>query len=372
MNCPKCDHPQADDVVQCEACGVVIAKYREMQLEAHQSALYGELGEGEGHAGLTGRTITAIAAGLALVAIVVWRLFAADDDLPTRTAAPVSASVATIDSPTLDGAAEEATDTATAALETTVSDVVTRARDATVSIETSWSTGSGFFVTDDCAVLTNRHVVEPDEGAVDALDAELGSAEEMLDRMAAAIEARREAFLGQCSDCSDEAYQAVVGGLEDQHAESSERVDAARFELDAARFGDELVVVTSEGARYEAELERSHDEWDLALLSIASGACVFLEAGDEDRLKPGAPLYAVGSPLGLGHSVTSGIFSGFRDVDEFRLIQTDAPINPGNSGGPLVDAAGGVVGINTLKVQDADGIGFAIPFSTASRVLDFD
>ena len=88
MNCPKCDHPQGDDVVQCEACGVVIAKYREMQLEAHQSALYGELGEDEGDAGLTGRTITAIAAGLALVAIVVWLLLAADDDLPHASRRP--------------------------------------------------------------------------------------------------------------------------------------------------------------------------------------------------------------------------------------------------------------------------------------------
>ena len=79
------------------------------------------------------------------------------------------------------------------------------------------------------------------------------------------------------------------------------------------------------------------------------------------------PFHRGCGPVGLGHSVTSGVFSGHREIEGVALLQTDAPINPGNSGGPLVDETGRVLGINTLKLRDTDGIGFAIPYSTALR-----
>jgi S1-C subfamily serine protease len=79
----------------------------------------------------------------------------------------------------------------------------------------------------------------------------------------------------------------------------------------------------------------------------------------------GARLYTVGSPLGLAYTVTSGIFSGERQLGTQRLLQTDAPINPGNSGGPLLNEAGMVVGINTMGVRGAQGLGFAIPIEAA-------
>jgi S1-C subfamily serine protease len=78
-------------------------------------------------------------------------------------------------------------------------------------------------------------------------------------------------------------------------------------------------------------------------------------------------VYTVGHPVGLRHSVTSGIISGFREHAGVRYIQTDAPINPGNSGGPLIDLNGEVVGVNTMILADTEGIGFAIPIEV---VLD--
>jgi S1-C subfamily serine protease len=68
----------------------------------------------------------------------------------------------------------------------------------------------------------------------------------------------------------------------------------------------------------------------------------------------------VGSPFGLQQTVTSGIISSYRNYRNGVVIQTDAPINPGNSGGPLIDKKGQVLGVNTMIIQDTEGIGFAI------------
>jgi len=98
-------------------------------------------------------------------------------------------------------------------------------------------------------------------------------------------------------------------------------------------------------------------------------------------LTVGQPVYAIGTPLGMQfqHTVTQGIVSALDRTlqlpgdmgDSYmeQLIQTDASINPGNSGGPLIDQQGRVVGINTLKVVEAEGIGFAIPIAVAQPVL---
>ncbi len=66
--------------------------------------------------------------------------------------------------------------------------------------------------------------------------------------------------------------------------------------------------------------------------------------------------------MGLRHTVTGGIISGYREYKGRKFIQTDAPINPGNSGGPLIDEQGGLIGVNTMVLRDAQGIGFAVPF----------
>jgi putative serine protease PepD len=80
--------------------------------------------------------------------------------------------------------------------------------------------------------------------------------------------------------------------------------------------------------------------------------------------KPGAPVVAIGAPLGLEDTVTSGVVSAYR-ADDGGTIQFDAAINPGNSGGPVVNADRQVVGIATAKAKDAEGIGLAIPIKTA-------
>ena len=150
---------------------------------------------------------------------------------------------------------------------------------------------------------------------------------------------------------------------------------------------DAVDVLLQDGTRVPAEVEGA-DVWtDLAVLSIdAQYAGTVLEFGDSDNLKVGEPAIAIGSPLGteFASSVTSGIISGLGrtvPVDtntdgqpdwEMTAIQTDAAINPGNSGGPLVNIAGQVVGINSMKISSAtiEGMGFAIPSNDAVNIIN--
>ncbi len=114
---------------------------------------------------------------------------------------------------------------------------------------------------------------------------------------------------------------------------------------------------------------------DIAVIKLKekwAGGAAF---ADSSKLKVGQPVLAVGYPLGLSTTVTSGVVSALGrhirgDAGTFDLIQTDAAINPGNSGGPLVDLRGNVIAINTAVVPYAQGIGFAIPINKARSVAE--
>lgn len=108
----------------------------------------------------------------------------------------------------------------------------------------------------------------------------------------------------------------------------------------------------------------------------------YLNLGDSDNVKLGQKTYAIGNPIGVEfqRTVTSGIISG-KDrtvkIEEEKkesymedLLQTDATINPGNSGGPLINEEGVLIGINTVKIEDAEGIGFAVPINIIKPVIE--
>lgn len=126
---------------------------------------------------------------------------------------------------------------------------------------------------------------------------------------------------------------------------------------------------------YDAEVIGFDKETDLALLKIESKEKLpFIKFGDSDKLEVGEWVLAIGNPFGLDHSVTAGILSAkFRNIDStsfVRFLQTDASINPGNSGGPLLNMDGEVIGINTAISAQGQGIGFAIPSSLASKIIE--
>ena len=141
---------------------------------------------------------------------------------------------------------------------------------------------------------------------------------------------------------------------------------------------DSIVVVLSDGRRYDATVVGADPETDIAILKIEADELTELPLGDSEKLRVGDSVYAVGSPFGLSRTVTSGIVSalsrsglGIESYEDF--IQTDAAINRGNSGGALVNSRGELVGINTAILGAAGGnigIGFAIPVNTVSAITE--
>ncbi|MCU1430999.1 MAG: peptidase [Actinotalea sp.] len=153
----------------------------------------------------------------------------------------------------------------------------------------------------------------------------------------------------------------------------------------------EIVVVFADGSEEPAEIVGRTSEYDLAVIKVQRSGLPELVLGDSDAVVVGDPVVAVGAPLGLQGTVTTGIVSalnrpvsaGNGEAPAFiNAIQTDAAINPGNSGGPLVNVAGEVIGINSAIAQrpgsttaaGSIGLGFAIPSNqvrrTASELIE--
>lgn len=139
---------------------------------------------------------------------------------------------------------------------------------------------------------------------------------------------------------------------------------------------ERVTIVRDDGTEIEAEIIGTDEKTDLALLKAEGEGFPYLQFGDSDSVRPGDWVIAIGSPFGLGGSVTAGIVSARgRDLnagpyDDF--LQLDAPINRGNSGGPSLDAEGRVIGVNTAIFSPSGGsvgIGFAIPAAMAEDVI---
>jgi S1-C subfamily serine protease len=137
-----------------------------------------------------------------------------------------------------------------------------------------------------------------------------------------------------------------------------------------------LKAVTQEGDTLDATLIGEDPATDVALIRLAARELPFTELGDSESLQAGQLVIAMGNPLGFQSTVSTGVVSALgRSMrsQQGRLIenivQHTAPLNPGNSGGPLLDSRGRVVGINTAIIAMAQGLGFAVPSSTARWVL---
>lgn len=152
-----------------------------------------------------------------------------------------------------------------------------------------------------------------------------------------------------------------------------------------------LTVQFSDNSNAEATLVGADASYDLAVLKVDRKDLPALQFGNSDALIVGQSVIAVGAPLGLTGSVTTGIVSALNrpvttggsasDVSYLNAVQTDAAINPGNSGGPLLDMRGQVVGVNSAiastggsstntQVSGNIGVGFAIPAAQARRTVD--
>jgi serine protease Do len=188
-----------------------------------------------------------------------------------------------------------------------VSDLVKQIGEAVVQVRTPEGLGSGFFINADGYLITNFHVIEGE------------------------------------TEISVEVYHQQDGQLNRDTYKQVRIVAINKFH-------------------------------DLALLKIEDKNAPkfkYVTLGSSDALSVGDPVFAIGSPMGLERTVTSGIISTkTRELEGELYLQTTAQINPGNSGGPLFNLAGEVVGVTNMKIQFGEGLGFAIPVELVKSFLD--
>jgi serine protease Do len=139
---------------------------------------------------------------------------------------------------------------------------------------------------------------------------------------------------------------------------------------------DIRVVLAGEKKEIPAKIIGMDSLTDTALLKVEAGFPMHaLPLGYSDEIQVGEMVIAIGNPLGLNHTITSGLISANdrfvpgRKKQAINFIQTDSAINPGSSGGPLINMYGEVIGINTAIISDAQLVGFAVPVDTVREVL---
>ena len=158
--------------------------------------------------------------------------------------------------------------------------------------------------------------------------------------------------------------------------------------VSSAQQGGEITVLLNDGKEYKADFVAGDGSTDIAVIKLRNASNLpVMSFGNSDELQVGQQVVAIGSPLGLSATVTSGIISALNrpvrasggEGGESSLIdavQTDAAINPGNSGGPLVDMQGRLIGMNSVIATNSGdsgqsgsiGLGFAIPVNQARRI----
>ena len=141
-------------------------------------------------------------------------------------------------------------------------------------------------------------------------------------------------------------------------------------------------VTLENGENYNGDVVWADENIDLAIVKINVAKMNYIELGDSDTVKLGEDVYAIGNPIGFEfqRTVTKGIISGLNRTIKIQnekelsymedLLQTDCTINEGNSGGALITTEGRLIGINTIKITDVEGMGFAVPINIVKPIIE--
>ena len=131
----------------------------------------------------------------------------------------------------------------------------------------------------------------------------------------------------------------------------------------------ETTIAAYDGKEYDAIVYCKSDDLDIAVLFVPSADFTPLAIGNTSDIKIGDDVYAIGAPNGMSFTLTKGtLSSNKRKIRGEDYLQIDAALNEGNSGGPLLNASGGVIGMNTMKMNNSEGLGLAIPID---RILQY-
>ncbi|TKB28607.1 serine protease [Desulfopila sp. IMCC35006] len=367
MHCPKCEHEQ-ENGPECAACGLIFAKYREAQERRKKEELkVDNVAKTEKAAsGLSVFQVVllviAVAAGSYYFAgfrqhAVQSQKAAEPGPIAAEEAVPVQQKVKPVAAPAPHTTSQTAMPGQNA---------IERARNSTVSIETPWGTGSGFFVNKNY-IVTNRHVVRFDEKKLADFKQKVETTRRLIELEQQKIEEMKQTLQRMDQGPARSQLAIIIASREEELNKFLPRyqqeIDKLN-QLDRKVQPEDIKIVLADGSEHVANYLLVSEASDLALMSLFSGEFTYIERPPENReMHQGDKVYTIGSPVGLRFTVTAGVFSGYRQqkADGQVYLQTDAAINPGNSGGPLIDEQGFVRGVNTMVLRDTEGIGFAIP-----------
>lgn len=267
---------------------------------------------------------------------------------------------------------------------------------AVMKIETPAGTGSGFFISSNGYIVTNKHVVRPGEQALSRIKRDLEKAEKVLENQRARLSRqraqlkdmkrhleRRIADLEYYPETEQKVQEKEIAQYRRQYLESKKNVDKFRRAVatNTRKHNDEkasinrrvanaavanrFTLVLKDETKLQANLVKLSDKQDLALLKLDGYTTPRIDIRDSHRARQGQSVFAIGSPLGNNDYVTSGVVTSIKR----ETIITDAQILPGNSGGPLIDDEGLLLGVNTAKMLStssigSEGFGIAIPLAT--------
>jgi len=371
MRCPKCKHEQKN-TLECAACGLIFAKYRRAleRKKQEEALLLEKAGSAEKSGGLK------ILQALVLVVVVAATTYyftgyrqQKNLEHTAGTAAigialPAEVTAQTPKQPQAKAVLTPAEAVPQAAGNT--QSAIEKARQATVSIETPWGTGSGFFVNENY-IVTNRHVVEYDADKLVELKKRIATNRRMIELERQKIDEMRRTLRQMPKGPSRSQLAIIIADREEalnrvlpQFEEGERQLE----QIDRKIQPSDIKIFVADGSEYVANYLLVSETSDLALLSLFAGNWTYIERPPGMiGMQQGDKVYTIGSPVGLRHTVTAGIFSGYRqqEIDGQVYLQTDAAINPGNSGGPLIDENGFARGVNTMILRNTQGIGFAIP-----------
>ena len=271
-----------------------------------------------------------------------------------------------------------------------------------VTIVTEAGYGSGFFISGDGLIITNRHVVRGSQKVDKKVRENMSEAAQRLNQVQTSLDEERvriENYGKRLEDYRIRVKQVMADNRAEMNPRQQAELEAdlnkrertfnewqADYSVRRQTYQTALTefkrkqreynqtaknlanqnrfeVILADGRRESALFFRVSDNYDLALLKLNGFKTPYLRPQDESELTLGRNVYAIGSPLKLTNTVTSGVISSNRG----DYIQTNAEIYPGNSGGPLVTEDGRVVGVNTKKkiTEKFEGLGFAIKISRA-------
>ncbi len=366
--CPKCSS-KITNRIECSTCGVIFEKY--FKAEARKKALAEQETVG---AAKSKKTIYYLIACFFLVAVSSATFYFLGRENSLKSVKPV-----VVQEPVKDRLAVAKTVSSIAPVsdgkhEGSLSDTsfIRNARMATVVVKTSWGLGSGFFIGEN-TIVTNKHVVELNKEKFEKFKEKVERNEKLLNLERQNL-GEYERRLNQMPDGPSKRELAIIIQTREEnlkewlpkHQLEMKKLQKLEENLDS----QDVDVVLSDGTQHSVSTVITSNDHDLALLKVYSVSAPILRAARNGEMpEQGDTVYTIGSPLGLQDTVTRGVFSGYRKNinNNEEYLQTDAAINPGNSGGPLIDSHGNVLGVNTMIMNNTEGIGFAIPIETVYK-----